>query len=111
MATLREKLKLAIEEIEKLQSRLEHHEGVSETNKSLRRDISTKILAINKLEQRLNNVQVVASAFIKTETKTEEIEVGNYKGTPTLETQTIASPIVEILNAIVDVCEEKTRSY
>ena len=105
MATLREKLDKATKEIIGLKVELEKYKKVNDANKSLKDIAATEEQVIKRVEQKLNDVKVITRAFIRVETKTEEVEVGNYRGTSTLETQTVSSPIVEILNIILDTCD------
>jgi len=105
MATLREKLDKATKEIAELKVEIEKYKKVNDVNKTLKDDLSTKTRVLKSTEQKLNNVKVITEAFKRVESRTEEVEVGNYRGTPTLETQIVSSPIIEILDVILDTCK------
>ena len=105
MATLREKLDKATKEIAELKVEIEKYKKVNDVNKTLKDDLSTKTRVLKSTERKLNNVKVITEAFKRVESRTEEVEVGNYRGTPTLETQIVSSPIIEILDVILDTCK------
>jgi len=106
MATLGEKLDIAGKEILELQAELHKFRNVNETNKVLKDERDSGHKLIKQLEQKLNDVKVITNAFIRVETTTKEVEVGNYRGSPTIETITVESQLLDILSVILETCED-----